>query len=140
VKLLVDTNVVLDVVLAREPWAEPAATLLSAIEEGRAAGYIAGHAVTTVHYIVARAAGRGAAADAVADLLHVLSVVPIGADDFRDALTIATPDYEDAVQVIAALRIGADYIATRDARDFRRARVPARSPSQLLPLLAARPG
>jgi predicted nucleic acid-binding protein len=57
VKLLLDINIMLDVVLARHPWAEEAAVLLSLVENGRADGYIAGHTITTIHYIVAKEKG-----------------------------------------------------------------------------------
>ncbi len=58
VGLLVDTNVVLDVILMRTPWAPDAARVLDAISSGMAGGFIAGHVVTTVHYIVAKEATR----------------------------------------------------------------------------------
>ena len=75
-KLLIDTNVVLDLLLAREPWAGEAGRLFEAMEEGRATGYVASHTVTTVHYIVEKAAGRTAAAMGVSDLLRIVEVGP----------------------------------------------------------------
>jgi isocitrate lyase len=61
VKLLLDINIVLDVVLNRTPWAADAAGLLTAVEEGRASGFIAGHTITTIHCIAAKAKGRTSA-------------------------------------------------------------------------------
>lgn len=117
-KLLVDTNVVLDVVLDREPWALEAARLLSAIEEGKAEGYLAGHAVTTVYYVVSKSRDEETARRAVSDLLDILEVIPPTDAIFRRALTLSMADYEDAVQAACALRVGADTIVTRNARDF----------------------
>lgn len=94
-KLLIDTNVVLDVVLDREPWVEDATVLLDAIASGRAEGHIAGHTVTTVYYIVERARSRSVAATAVNDLLQLLNVVPLGRADFQRALGFGLRDYED---------------------------------------------
>lgn len=123
-KLVVDTNVVLDVVLGREPWAVEAALLLSAIEEGKAAGHLAGHSVTTVYYVVAKARDDGIARQAVSDLLDILEVVPPTGEVFRRALTLPITDYEDAVQAACALRIGADAIVTRNARDYEGIEIP----------------
>ena len=136
-KLLLDTNVILDVVLARAPWDVEAVLLLEAISRGRAAGFVAGHAVTTVHYVVERAKGRAAAVTAVSDLLQLVDVVPLDAADFQRALSFGLRDYEDAVQAAACLRIGADVLVTRNARDFKGAPVRTRSAGETLALLAS---
>ena len=138
--LLIDTNVVLDVVLERRPWVEDASTLLDAIARGRAAGYIAGHAVTTVYYIVERERDRSVAGTAVSDLLDLLQVVPLGSDDFRRAIGLGLTDFEDAVQVAACLLVGASFLVTRNARDFKGAPVSPRSPGEILALLNRAPG
>lgn len=133
--LLVDINVVLDVVLARAPWASESAELLDAVARGAARGFIAGHTVTTVHYITERASGRTAAITAVADLLDICEVVPVVSADFRRALALGLRDFEDAVQVVAALHVGADYLVSRNAKDFKGAPVLVRASAELLPLL-----
>lgn len=134
-KLLLDINVLLDVVLAREPWAEAAAHLLSAVEAGRASGVVAGHTLTTIHYIVGQKEGRAKATQAVSDLLRILDVVPIERTDFHQAMVLDMNDFEDAVQAAAALKVDAGYIVTRNERDFRSSPVPAMQPSAVLALL-----
>lgn len=123
-RLIVDTNVVLDVVLGRDPWAVEAARLLSAIEEGKAEGHLAGHSVTTVYYVVAKARDDGTARQAVSDLLDILDIVPPTDEIFRRALTLPITDYEDAVQAACALRVGADAFVTRNPGDFQGVDVP----------------
>jgi predicted nucleic acid-binding protein len=134
-RLLLDINIVLDVVLARAPWAGEAAQLLSGAEQGHLEGHIAGHTVTTVFYIVAKEKGRQTAKTAVSDLLRILHVVPLGDADFQQALVLGLGDYEDAVQAAAALKIGADYLVTRNARDFRGIPTPIRTAGEILALL-----
>lgn len=134
-KLLLDINVLLDVVLAREPWAEAAAHLLSAVEAGRASGVVAGHTLTTIHYIVGQKEGRAKATQAVSDLLRILDVVPIERTDFHQAMVLDMNDFEDAVQAAAAIKVDAGYIVTRNERDFRSSPVPAMQPSAVLALL-----
>ncbi len=134
-KLLLDVNVLLDVLLQREPWAESAASLLTRIERGEASGFVAGHTLTTVHYVVCRARDRHLAAAAVTDLLRFLEVVPIEKVDFSQALVLPTDDFGDAVQAAAALKMGADYIVTRDEEGFRGLAIPSVNPGEVLPLL-----
>lgn len=134
-KLLFDINIVLDVALARPPWVGEAALLLSAVETGRAEGYVSAHAITTIHYIVAQEKGRQTATTAVADLLRIVQVVPLGDADFQQALSFGLADFEDAVQVAAALKVGADYLVTRNERDFRGTPVSTRSAGEVLPLI-----
>ena len=134
-RLLIDTNVILDVALLRAPWAADAAALLDAVERGQAEGHVASHAITTVHYVVERARDRRTAANAVSDLLRLLSVVPLEATDFHQALVLGLADFEDAVQAVACLRIGADYLVTRNERDYKGAPVTARSAGEVLALL-----
>jgi predicted nucleic acid-binding protein len=134
--LLLDTNVLLDVILDRAPWADDATALLDNIARHRARGYVAGHAVATVYYLVARAKGDRAATTAVSDLLEILDVVPLERADFQRALALGLKDYEDAVQAAASLKIGARFLVTRNERDFKGAPVVPRTPGEVLALLA----
>lgn len=134
-KLLLDINIVLDVILARTPWVHEAAPLLSAVEEGRAEGYVAGHTITTVHYIVSKAKDRHVAATAVTDLLRFVHAVPLGDADFQQALVLGLADFEDAVQAAAALKVGADYLITRNEQDFRGISVQIRTAGEILALI-----
>jgi predicted nucleic acid-binding protein len=133
-KLLLDINVLLDVVLAREPWAEAAAQLLATVESGEATGLIAGHTLTTVHYIVEHQEGRRKAVQAVTDLLRIVEVIPIEKSDFHQALAFEIKDFEDAVQAAAGLKVGADYVVTRNEKDFRSSPVPTSTPATILSL------
>ena len=135
-KILIDVNVVLDVLLEREPWASDSALLLDAAERQKITGYVAGHTITTAHYTVARNAGVRKAATAVTDLFRILKVVPVEAADFAQALVFGMADFEEAVQAAAGAKVGADYVATRNERDYKRSPVKARSPAELLAMLA----
>jgi predicted nucleic acid-binding protein len=134
-RLLVDTNVLLDLVLEREPWVEEATALLDAVAKGRAEGYVAGHAVTTVYYVVERARDRTLATTAVSDLLQLLAVVPLGNADFQRALGLGLRDLEDGSQAAACLQIGADCLVTRNPKDYKGAPVTLRSAGEVLGLL-----
>ena len=134
-KLLLDINVLLDVLPQRDPWAGPTASLLTRIDRGEATGFVAAHTLTTIYYVVSRARDRQSAATAVTDLLRFLEVVPIEKVDFSQALVLPMDDFEDAVQAAAALKIGVDYIVTRDKKGFGGLTVPSVNSGEVLSLL-----
>jgi predicted nucleic acid-binding protein len=135
--LLVDTSIVLDVVLERTPWVADATALFDVVARGHTPALIAGHTVTTVHYIVERERDRRTATTAIGDLLTLFPVVPLDTADFQRALALRLRDYEDAVQAVACLRIGADFLVTRNPKDFRGAPVTPRAPGEVLALIAS---
>lgn len=135
-KLLVDTNVFLDVILERKDVMRESAAVLDAIEDGRAKGYVSSHALTTIHYIVGRANGRAAAATAISDVLELCEVVAVDKADFHRALGLGLKDFEDAVQVAAALHAGVDYLVSRNEKDFKDSPIDVRSPTTIAVLLS----
>jgi predicted nucleic acid-binding protein len=135
VKLLLDINVLLDVLLDREPWSAAASALLSEIESHAAEGFVAAHTLPTVYYVVARARDRKLAAAAVSDLLRILEVAPVTKIELQEALTYSVADFEDAVQAAAARAIGVDYLVTRNEKDFRDSPVSVADPATILALL-----
>ena len=134
-KILLDLNVVLDVLLEREEWVEEAAHLLAAAERRQLEAYVAGHTITTAHYIVGRDRSKKVAATAVTDLLRILEVVPVEKADFAQALVLEFGDFEDAVQTACAMKIGADYLVTRNEKDFKGSPIPILPPGAVLALL-----
>jgi hypothetical protein len=91
-----------------------------------------------VHYIVERERGRQVAAAAIADLLSIVRVVPLDGAAFQRALTLGISDYEDALQVVAALVVDARCVVTRNARDFKSASVPVLAPAEALAVYSLR--
>lgn len=139
-RVLIDTNILLDVVLARAPWEADATALLDRAARGEIEGFVAAHAVTTLYYLVERARSRSVALSAISDLLTIVDVAAVDRDDIQRALTLGLKDFEDAVQVAAALGVGADYLVTRDAKDFRTAPIEVRIPGEVLALYRTRGG
>lgn len=131
IKVLLDTNIVLDVLLERRPHTAASAAVWAAVEAGTAEGLLAAHAVTTVHYLVTKERGRTVAARTLRSLLKVLDVAPIDSQVIRDAVALGWPDFEDAVTAAAAAQAGCDLLVTRDPRGF------PRSPVLVLPPEAA---
>lgn len=134
-RLLLDINVLLDVALKRAPFAHDSAQQLNAVVLGQAEGFVASHTLTTAFYVIAKNQGVLNATAVVAQMLRILDVVPADRVDLSQAVSLGWRDFEDAVQAVSALKIGADYIVTRDLHDFRAASTPAHPPSHVLTLL-----
>jgi predicted nucleic acid-binding protein len=135
VKLLLDINVLLDILLDRDPWSEAASQLLSAIESAKTQGFVAPHTLPTIYYVMAQSQDRSVAAAAVTDLLRILDVAPLTKADYQEALALPIKDFEDAIQAAAAFKLGVDYLVTRNEKDFRGAAVPVSDPATVLALL-----
>lgn len=134
-RLLLDIDVLLDVVLDREPWSGPAAELLEALERKRAEGFLASHMLPTIYYVVAKARDRPTAVQAMHDLLGLVEIAEVGRSEIERALTLEIADFKDAVQAAAALRVDAVYLVTRNERDFRSSPVATIGPGGVVALL-----
>jgi predicted nucleic acid-binding protein len=140
VRVLFDTNVVLDVLLAREPHVGPAARLMSLVDEGRVEGILSATTVTTIHYIAAKSVGRESAARHLRELLTIFDIAAVGREVLLDALGLEFSDYEDAVLHEAARAASAAAIVTRNTTDFAAATLPLFSPAELLAAMTATSG
>lgn len=136
-KVLFDTNVVLDVLLDREPYAEVAAQLLSLVDTGRLDGVVCATTVTTIRYLASRASGEGAARRYAGELLALFDVACVDRDVLVSALQLDFRDFEDAVLHESAMSVGATAIVTRNGSDFASATLPVFSPEELLAAVLA---
>jgi predicted nucleic acid-binding protein len=134
-RVLLDTNVVLDVLLSRQPHFTASAAVCAAVENGKAEGLLAAHAVTTIHYLVSRQLGEAGANQALGSLLQLFDVAPVDGAVLQRALRVSGPDFEDSVTAAAAHASVCHLIVTRDPKGFRRSPVPVMNPAEALPLL-----
>jgi len=140
VKVLFDTNVVLDVLLAREPFVRPATLLLCMVDRGEIRGLLGATTLTTLHYLASKGIGRERAREQVRRLLDLFDVAPVDREVLHQALEVDFPDFEDAVLHEAARAVGAEAIVTRNGNDFRQATLPVYTPEELLRALQAKRG
>jgi predicted nucleic acid-binding protein len=137
VRVLFDTNVVLDQLLEREPHVDAAEQLLSLADAGRLEGLICATTATTIHYLAAKAVGAQASTEFIRRLLAFLDVACVDREVLRNALDLGFADFEDAVIHEAARQAGAHAIVTRNSRDFARSELPVFSPAELLAAVRA---
>lgn len=134
---MLDANVVLDVLLRRAPFHEPAGQLLSRAERGDIQGYICASVVTTIFYLARKVVGLDQAHRQVRTILSILDVAPVTGAVLQEAADSNMSDFEDAVVAASARQMQVGAIATRNERDFAKARVSVYSPASLLVLLDA---
>jgi predicted nucleic acid-binding protein len=135
-KVLLDMNVVLDVLLVRQPWFVEASQVWDAHLKGQITGAIAAFTVPTVFYVVHRQTDLNHANDAVRICLSTLEIVPVLRTTLERARTLSGSDYEDNLQLACALETQMDCLVTRDPSGYPGASIPILTPSQLLAQLA----
>jgi predicted nucleic acid-binding protein len=119
-KVLLDTNVVLDFALKREPFYRDAQTIVGKVANGDIQGYITASTATDIFYILQRANGKVFARNTFSNLVIILDILPVYKEDVHAALHLEWDDFEDAIQAQIAVRNDMDAIITRNASDFQK--------------------
>ncbi len=131
-RVLLDTNVVLDVLLAREPFVDTAREIFGLIESGKIEGYLCATSVTTLHYLIGRAADKQEADEIVEELLRLLEVAPVTKQVLQDASTNNGCNYEDSVVYTSAIASDVEIIVTRDKKGFAASKISVLEPREFL--------
>ena len=138
-RALIDTNIVLDFLLQREPFFKDAELLFQAIEAGQVIGYVTATTLTDIFYI-SRKQTRSIeqARQAVSETLTAMVICPIDRAVLESAFNAGLVDFEDAVQIFGAVAQGLDIILTRDNKGFLSSPIPIMSIQVLLQQLETR--
>ena len=131
-KILIDTNVILDVLCSREEFLEASSRVWKYCEVNKLTGVISALSVPNIVYILRKELDPDKTKDIIDRIMLIFDVAELKAEDLRKAAEMKTADFEDAVQMCCADRINADFIVTRNVRDFVSSPVPAVKPSELL--------
>ena len=130
--LLIDANIILDVLLNRTDFVKDSAMIWKLCETEQMKGYVSTLTFANLVYIMRKQLDP----EKIEDVFHKLNLIFEFADfsvsDLTHAAELNWKDFEDAVQSVTAERIHADYIITRNVRDFSKSRVMAFTPSELL--------
>ena len=137
-KILFDTNIVLDVLLDRKPFADDAAYLFAAAQRGDLSGYLCSHTITTIYYLAKKAAGHKHAQAQVEKLLILFEIAPVNRNVLAGALASKFDDFEDAVVHEAGMLVNAHGIVTRDDKGFKGASISVYSPAELAHIIRSK--
>ncbi|MGN0642266.1 MAG: type II toxin-antitoxin system VapC family toxin [Huintestinicola sp.] len=131
-KVLIDTNVILDVLCGRAEYLEASSRVWKYCEVNKISGVISALSVPNIVYILRKELDPEKTKEIIDRLLLIFDVAELKTEDLRKAADMKTADFEDAVQMCSAERVNADFIVTRNVRDFVSSPVPAVKPSELL--------
>jgi len=130
--VLIDANVLLDFLITRETFYKASSEIITKCACKRLDGYIAFHSIPNLWYIL-RKIPEEKRRKWISDICEFLRVEGVGHEDVVKAIGMAEfKDFEDCLQDRCAERIHAEYIITRNEKDFEGSVVPAVSPEKFL--------
>lgn len=130
--VLIDTNVVLDLLLARSPFAEDANAIFLRIEDGHLQACLCATTIATIDYFVASQLGQAAAREHIARLLQTFEIAQVNRAVLHAAVNSKLKDFEDAVLAESGKAIGAQTLITRNGKDFKACGLQVYSPREWL--------
>lgn len=135
-KLLIDTNVILDVLLDRKPFSDTAVKVLALSEQNKFYGFVSASAITDIYYIANRALkDKQAVRLLIQNLLNVVSIAGVADKEIRKALELEWGDFEDSVQYSVAVMNQMEGIITRNPKDYKDSQVRILLPEEILEII-----
>lgn len=134
-KVLIDTNVILDVLCGRQQFLEASKKIFDLCEIEKITGYVSALSVANIVYIMRKELDPEKIHEILKMLMLIFNVSDLKTNDLEKAADMYFQDYEDALQCACAARVQADYIVTRNVRDFSRSTIPVIEPIELIELL-----
>ncbi len=137
-RVFVDTDVILDVALARKPFLEHSKIVLAMLENNIAIGHVSSNCVANIYYIFRKVGGDINARELIKKLLKYMTVISIEQSDVFEALKSNMPDFEDAMQNYSAIRNQCACIITRNIEDYQSSKLDVYSPLEFINLYKER--
>jgi predicted nucleic acid-binding protein len=133
-KIFIDTNIILDVIAERHPFYDASASIISLFEKDQAEGFVSAMSFNNTHYILRKKSGKNKALKAMRTLLDTFSVVSLDEKILSRTIDSGFNDFEDGIQFFSAMRCNADYLITRNIKDFPHQDIPVLTPEEFLAL------
>ena len=131
-RLLIDANILLDVLQNRAAFVEASSVIWKLCETERAEGYVSALTFANLVYIMRKELSPEKIEDVLRKLSLIFRLTELSTTDLMRAAELRWNDFEDALQSVTAERIHADYIITRNVRDFSASKVVAFTPAELI--------
>jgi len=135
-RALIDANVILDMLLEREPFFEAAQAVWEANRSGRFDGYVCAVTPVTVFYITEKHNSPSYAFELLHSLMESFRIAPVDGAILKAAMKLPMKDFEDAVQVVSGESQNVDVIVTRDVKDYTNSPIPALTPTEFVAKLS----
>jgi len=134
-RILLDTNIILDIALGRVPHLADSADVFRKIDNESIYGFVTATTITDIYYVAKREKGHQTTIDFISNLIEIVDVIGIDREIVIASLVSDFADFEDAIQSVSSRLNGIDYIITRNQKDFIKSEISAVSPKELLALL-----
>jgi predicted nucleic acid-binding protein len=134
-KVLIDTNVVLDILLNRVPFYANSADVEALAEAKIITGYISASAITDIFFLAKGALGKKPTKKALKSLLQVFKPATVTDNHIYQALDLDWNDFEDSVQYIVGENLSVDFIITRNVDDYASGSIPVATPEQFIQII-----
>ena len=134
-KVLIDSNVVLNKLLAQPIFFAGSDAIFKLAEIGQITGYVSASAITDIYYIARKSLGRTATLEALKKIFSVFQPATVTGDNIFKALVLEWSDFEDSVQFVVGESLSVNYIITRNNRDFSSSSIPAVTPEQFMQVI-----
>jgi predicted nucleic acid-binding protein len=131
-KVLLDTNILLDVLAQREPFYADSARVWTLAETGKIAGFVSTLSLPNLFYLLRRGKGQKPARKTMSLLRDIFGLVPLDDQIIHQAIDSDMEDFEDAIQFYSAIRAGAAILVTRNPGDFHGEGVAIQTPTEFL--------
>lgn len=137
IRIVVDTNIIMDVLYERHPFFEDSKKILDLCLKNQIHGYVAVHTIPTIWYLLRKTTTNIECRNILKDILSYLDIASISKRHVLDAIKREDfSDFEDCLQDECATNVQADYIVTRNKKDFNLSKVPVYLPSELVQVIA----
>lgn len=131
-RVILDTNVVLDVLLDRKPYVSAAVEIFSLVEKSHIEGFLCATTITTIDYLLKGSMPNAKACRALGRLLEIFEIAVVNRPVIEEAMRSKIKDFEDAVIEQAGCFVGAQAVITRNARDFKKSILKILDPAEFL--------
>ena len=139
-KILFDTNVILDVLLARKEFVQASAGLVGMAERKKIEGYLCATTITTLDYLISKALTKRQSKNKIGKLLQIFHIAEVNAKVLALSINSTFSDFEDAVQYHSGELHKVDGIVTRNTKDYKNTALPIYTPDELWEIIASRHG
>ena len=130
-KILFDTNIILDVLLNRKPFVELSANLVSSVENKTIEGYLCATTITTLDYLISTSRNRETAKIEIQKLLTLFQIADVNSTVLTMAINSGFTDFEDAVQYFSGKCSNVDGLVSRNTKDYKKVVLPIYTPDEL---------
>ena len=136
-KILFDTNIILDVLLNRDSFVDLSANLVSSVENKAIEGYLCATTITTLDYLISKSRNRETARIEIQKLLALFQIADVNSTVLSMSINSSFTDFEDAVQYFSGKCNKVNGLVTRNTKNYKQAKLPIYTPDELWSIISS---